>query len=125
MGNMIVLTRSQMRKPKENAFNADVTVLSAKGVWREFAPEWKWVRAVKDGYMDEEEYTALYLNKLRNCNIKNVLCFIEKLRNEAISYGNHDMNLNFQCYCKDGAFCHTYLLIGWLCSEYDSIFMCF
>jgi len=67
------------------------------------SPTWKWVLGHKNGSVTSEEYKEWYVNRLDE-HREEVLEWVSKLKPDDI----------FLCYCRDGDFCHTYLLIEWL-----------
>jgi uncharacterized protein YeaO (DUF488 family) len=90
----------------------DVTVKSAKGWARELAPTWGMVRGYKDGTMSAADYTRQYRQLLANFGLLDLDRFSEV----------NDNHVTFLCYCPDGAFCHTHLLIDWLCERFPDVF---
>ena len=88
----------------------DVTVKSAKGLARMCAPTWDMVRGIKAGTMSQTQYAYEYKKILD----KNKIDIVSYLMAEACTTGGL---LRFLCYCPDGAFCHTYLLMSWLQNE--------
>jgi len=85
---MIILSRSQINKSE----GIDITVKSSKGMARLLAPTWELVLSLKRAAIDENAYTAQYLEMLRSLDFPFIL----------------------QCHCRDEWFCHTCLLIEWL-----------
>jgi hypothetical protein len=76
------------------------------------SPEWKHVLDHRDGKETDEEYTKWYRARLtagRNIIHK----WIQQFPGES---------LIFMCWCKDGEFCHTYLLIDWLVENWPDEF---
>ncbi|RMH36692.1 MAG: DUF488 family protein [Nitrospirae bacterium] len=92
---MTVLKRAQIGK----AAGIDTTVKSASGIWKAFAPTWDMVMGIKHGTLSEAEYRARYAAILERVPAQ----VWDKLaeRDEAI----------LLCYCRDGWFCHTHLII--------------
>lgn len=99
-----VLSRASLssRKP-----GIDITVKSAKGKARMLAPTWEMVKGIKDGSLSEFDYTNQYLQILHQ-NEQEIVQYLLEVAHETGGV------LRFLCYCKDGSFCHTYLLISWL-----------
>lgn len=92
----------------------DVTVKSAAGFARHFAPTWQMVTAYKAGRLAAAEYAAEYRRILGDAP----LCAWHALR-EA---GLNRRSLRLLCYCRDGAFCHTHLLIDYAVSHFPRSF---
>lgn len=89
----------------KGAGRVDVTVKSARGQGRCFAPTWDMVMSAKRGEITEAEYTERYLAILEIVPVS----AIDWLLSQAV---NGDITL--VCYCKPGAFCHRVLLAKWL-----------
>lgn len=107
---MITLRRASLGR----ANGVDITVANAKGFARFFAPTWDMVLGVKHGRMSPEEYTRRYLKILRANRNKEAWKW---LRDQAV-----DGTLTFLCFCRDGEFCHTYLLIDYMVSKWPGYF---
>jgi len=110
---MIELTRAQIGC-YQGKNGLDVTVRSAQGFAQGFSPTWYMVWQYKCGKLTEAQYIKQYqmilvINK----------CAVPKLKQWA---GHHKDRVVFLCYCADGEFCHTHLLIDWLCTHYPKIF---
>lgn len=101
MSKRILIWTSQMAKhrlAKElGVFFLDTTAMT--GV-RHFAPEMRNVRLYKDGVLGEEEYTRLYVDKMRQS--------VKANRSVWDDLAQHD-RIIAACYCKAGAFCHRHL----------------
>lgn len=80
----------------------DTTVKS--GV-KELAPTWDMVMQHKKGILPNEEYTEAYY-KILDYNYEHYPDFFKNL----FLMGN----VAFGCYCRNGNFCHRYLLTKWL-----------
>lgn len=66
-----------------------------------FHPGWDIVTGVKDGHITEEEYTEVYLGRMRESYLKNASRWNEVLKMEQVALA---------CYCSPGKFCHRHLL---------------
>lgn len=103
---MSILRRAQLKRGVEGL---DITVKSSKGLCRFFAPTWDIVMGVKNNTITQAEYQRRYLEKL------------EKVPSRVI----RDLSLKdrtFLCYCRNGEFCHTYILIRFLITNYPQWF---
>jgi len=111
--NLQLLTRSHLSKTREQATNIDVTIKSAvSSIGKAFAPTWEIVMGHKEHRITDEEYTEQYLAILSKISRQTIF----DLANTNL------LNINFQCYCNDEQFCHTYLLIDWLVANYPHLF---
>ena len=107
----IILARAPMTRRLCEPNPLDVTVKSAKGWASMLAPTWTMVRGYKDGTLSEADYTVAYREILK----RKVPLVIGHLRLGVPA-------ITFLCYCPDGAFCHTHLLIDLLCEHYPEDF---
>lgn len=92
----------------------DVTIKNATGLAKYFAPAWEMVMNHKKGLISDAQYKYLsILSRAHKLGIPTLLysSLIDKTN-----------KLTFLCFCKDNSFCHTYLLITWLCSTYPEMF---
>jgi uncharacterized protein YeaO (DUF488 family) len=112
MDNRVILSRAQIGRGRQGL---DVTVKSAADFARHFAPTWKMVMDYKAGKLSRAEYAREYARILENLVVPRD---ISELGNRA---GEH-RRLVFLCYCRDGEFCHTLLLIAWLCRRFPDLF---
>jgi hypothetical protein len=103
------LARKQIARRSENPNWTywDVTVKSARPEHRCMAPTWEMVMGVKQGKLSTTEYSRRYQAILEQNKEK----IWKLLSDEALS---GTAVLVFQCYCRDNAFCHTYLLMEWI-----------
>lgn len=104
---MTILTRAQIRRGVEGI---DTTVKSAHGIWRAFAPRWDMVMGYKNGTLSEAQYTAQYHEILAR-----VPCAVW----QALENGERQTLL---CYCRDGWFCHTQLIIDYAVRQFPERF---
>lgn len=74
---------------------------TAKSGLTMFAPHWEHVAAYKNGTMTEADYTALYLEKMRQSYRENKDAWLKFIR---------EPELAIACYCSAGKFCHRLLL---------------
>lgn len=103
---MTRLNRAQIGK----ADGIDTTVKSAQAPWKAFAPTWSMVMGVKEGRLTEEDYTAQYTT---------ILATVPANVWEALAQPDHATLL---CYCRDGWFCHTHLLIEYAVTHWPERF---
>ncbi len=80
--------------------NIVILNITAKSGMQCFAPDKENLYAYKAGQMGEEEYTRLYLEKMRRCYVqyRNEWNRLETIERMAIT-----------CYCPAGAYCHRHL----------------
>jgi len=93
-----------------HARGVDTTVKSATGLWKAFAPTWTMVMGVKHGQLSHDDYTAQYHAMLAqvDANVWEALAQHERV--------------TFLCYCRDGWFCHTHLLIDYAVAPWPERF---
>lgn len=104
---MVFLGRAQKRQELNSPGPLDITIKSSTGWAKAFAPTWDMVLAHKKGTMSDEEYTLQYARILDNIPASTW----ETLHAYGLRMGGH---ITFICYCPDGAFCHTNLLIDYM-----------
>ena len=107
---MVKLTRAQIRPGVEGV---DVTVKSAKGFARSFAPGWNMVMGYKRGMFTEAQYTERYMKILDAVSVEAWRWLYAQAVNGEVT---------LLCYCRDGQFCHTYLLIDYAVKKYPTAF---
>ena len=101
-----------MHKKKHAPCPIDVTYKGARGLFIQLAPRKSWVMKIKDGSMTEEEYTILYrADILHNANWSELIEWLEE-----------EKHITFICYCSDGNFCHTNLLIDYMIEHFPKYF---
>lgn len=119
---MVTLYRAQMARKAFVVGALDVTVKGASGFARPLAPTWDMVMGHKRGSISDSLYTDKYLcilTELAELAKENGAWLFKAL----YSFGQrNDNTITFLCFCRDGAFCHTYILIDWLCAEYPNHF---
>ena len=98
---MTKLMRGQIGK----ATGIDTTVKSSHGHYRALAPTWDMVMEYKSGRMSPTEYTSLY---------QQILTCVPNTVWDAL-VAQPDQTL--LCYCRDGQFCHTHLIIDYLLAQ--------
>lgn len=103
---MTILRRAQIGK----AEGIDTTVKSAKGSWKAFAPTWAMVMGVKEKRMTEAQYAEQYLAILANVHAH---VWAELANQEQAT---------LLCYCRDGWFCHTHLIIDYAVKQWPERF---
>ena len=111
MGTPVKLYRAQVG----TADGVDVSRKSAGPLGLPFAPSWDLVMGSKRGRIDRQEYTREYEAQLR-CVPHS--CIIA-LHAEGVRNGGE---LCLLCYCRDGAHCHTSLLIKYLTRAWPTHF---
>ena len=96
---MVKLSRAQIRPGVKGV---DVTVKSAVGFARSFAPTWKMVMGYKNGTLTEAQYTEQYMKILDAVSVEAWRwLYAQAVNGEVV----------LLCYCRDGWFCHTHLII--------------
>lgn len=110
MALKVSLSRSDMR-----GFGLDITVKSSTGWSRAFAPTWDMVMGHKAGQISDEEYIAAYTQILDQVSTP----AWQTLYDEGLIWG---CNLCLKCYCPDGKFCHTHLLIDYAVEKWPDVF---
>lgn len=108
---MIKLNRAQMRYSKSDRL--DITAKSAEGWVKNLAPTWGLVWGHKNGALTDEQYTESYLHGIDLVGLP---------LDELLKFGHIHGSITFVCYCPDGKFCHTHLLIDHLLKEYPEVF---
>ena len=113
MDNKVRLDRAPIRKNGKPGL--DITVKSATGIARFFAPTWDMVRSHKSGQINDDVYTILYEERL------------DRLSDEVLDwlYGEGWANggqLTLLCFCPDDKFCHTKVLIDYLVRRFPDRF---
>lgn len=97
------LTRGPMRD-----VGLDISVKSAKA-GRCFAPTWDMVLGYKRGTISKFKYMLEYTHLLSKLNKQIFIDLAKKDR-------------HLKCYCANGEFCHTYLLIYHCLTNYPELF---
>jgi len=116
-GTVVQLNRAQLSQAKQFPFVLDVTIKNAGPTGKPFAPTWDMVLNHKNGTLSDQEYTDQYfeiLNKLTDSDILNLYDLVVESAKQK--------SLTFLCFCKDNEFCHTHLLIKWLCNNHPLLF---
>ncbi|GJL61870.1 MAG: hypothetical protein NPIRA04_05240 [Nitrospirales bacterium] len=103
---MTTLRRAQIGKSE----GIDTTVKSAKGLWKAFAPSWAMVMGVKEGKISEMQYIEQYSVILGNVKAEVW---------DALAQHEHVALL---CYCRNGWFCHTHLIIEYAVKHWPERF---
>jgi uncharacterized protein YeaO (DUF488 family) len=105
------LKRAQLGK----AIGLDTTVKSASGWARSFCPTWNMVMQHKNGVMSDEVYIRLY---------RQTLDAVPRETWKALwAMGKEAGEVTLLCYCRDGKFCHTHLMIEYACEKYPKAFL--
>lgn len=95
------------------AFGLDIVDITAKSGFHWFAPEYEYVMQYKNGMMSQEQYTELYLAKMRQ-SFRQFHANWVALKNKS--------NVVYTCYCGYEAngqrvFCHRHIFVD-LLSKY-------
>lgn len=109
MTTQILLWREQIRP---GVAGVDVTAKTATGWAARLSPSWVLVRGVREGAIGRKAFRWAYENMMKRAVTEKLLGSILQAGPEVI----------FLCYCRNGGFCHTYLLIHWLCLKYPALF---
>jgi hypothetical protein len=107
---MVKLSRAQIRPEVKGV---DVTVKSAKGFARSFAPTWSMVMGYKNGILTEAQYTAQYRKILDAVSVEAWRWLYAQAVNDEVV---------LLCFCRDGQFCHTNLIIRYAVEKYPQAF---
>jgi uncharacterized protein YeaO (DUF488 family) len=107
---MVKLSRAQIR---HGVRGVDVTVKSAMGFARPFAPTWKMVMGYKNGTLSEAQYTEQYLKILDAVSVEAWRWLYAQAMKDEVT---------LLCYCRDGQFCHTNLIIQFATEKYPKAF---
>ena len=99
-----VLTRGPMHDR-----GLDISVGSSHGPARVFAPTWDMVLAYKRNQITAKQYMYQYTA---------ILCKLD----QSVFYNLAKRDRHLKCYCPNGTFCHTYLLIHHCVSRYPHLF---
>lgn len=108
---MILIQRAPIRK--NGPVGVDVTVKSALGPARCFAPTWDMVMGSKRGQLTWDEYTERYMA---------ILDGVPESAWEWLKAQAHNGVLTVLCYCPDGKNCHTHLLMEYACARFPQQF---
>jgi len=109
-GIMVKLTRAQIRPRVKGV---DVTVKSAAGFARSFAPTWNMVMGHKRGTLTDAQYTAQYTKILDSVSVEAWRWLYAQAVNGEVT---------LLCFCRDGGFCHTYLIMAYAVKKYPKAF---
>ena len=108
------LDRAPLRKNGRPGL--DITVKSAIGIARFFAPTWDMVRSHKSGLINDDIYTMLYEARLDRLSDE----VIDWIYSEGCANGGE---LTLLCYCQDNKFCHTHVLMEYLVRQFPDCFV--
>ena len=106
----VTIKRAQM---SSRVSGVDITVKSAIGFARRFAPTWNMVMGYKNKSVTETQYSVQYRRILDN------------VPPEAWTWlGKQAVNgvLTVKCFCRDGQFCHTYLLAAYMAERWPDLY---
>lgn len=102
--DLYTISLSQWRKAKDLQIELfDITVKSG---FKLFAPEDAVLWAYKRGEVSDDQYTDLYLERLRNnfrASPEGFRTFLEREGKTAVA-----------CYCPAGKFCHRHLFVSFI-----------
>ena len=103
---MVKIWTAQMYKVKGKNYPVlDITIKGKDPLGKYFAPTWNIVMDIKNGKINEEEYTNLYHQQMMNSHKNNTDKWEEVLNKDEIV---------LICFCKAYGFCHRYLLTQYL-----------
>lgn len=108
----VALKRGQIGRVRSGIL-LDVTAKSASGWAVAFAPSWEMVSSHKSGTMGDAEYKRLYEAILDLAG--------EKAFDRLHQFGAQG-TVRLLCYCPDGRFCHTHLLIDYAVRRFPQWF---
>jgi len=77
----------------------DITAMSGL---QHFAPEMRYVRMYKSGTMLEDEYTRIYIDKMRRSVRDHAKAWEDLAQYEKVAVA---------CYCRVGVFCHRHIWV--------------
>ena len=110
---MDIYTSSLSNWRRIKAFGIDIVDITAKSGFHWFAPEYEYVMQYKNGLMTQEQYTELYIAKMRQS-------FRQYHANWVLL--KHKKDVAFVCYCRyeengHRVFCHRHIFVD-LLSKY-------
>jgi hypothetical protein len=119
---MIKLSRAQIsQRFKTNQIHCiDTSIKSAKTtLGKLLAPTWDMVMGSKRGTLSNSDYTKQYLDLLQKRYLQ-----IQPLVLQLVNFcwAQDKTTVIFQCYCNNGDFCHTYIIIDWLMDHFPEFF---
>ena len=88
----------------------DTTVKSAQGIWRAFAPQYAMVMGHKAGTVSDAQYMAHYAP---------ILDRVSAVVWDTLAERETQCLL---CYCRDGRFCHSHLIIEYAVQRWPDRF---
>lgn len=91
----------------------DVTAKSGEGMALFFAPPWELVMGHKQGRITDEAFTEVYEQQLAALS-EDVWLWLYQLGGSG--------SITLCCYCADGKFCHSLLIIDHALRRYPSLF---
>ena len=92
----------------------NVTRGSATGLALYLAPPWSIIMGLKRGDLTEADYTLVYMAQLDRVPTQVWKALADQATNGVVT---------IVCYCPDGAFCHTYLIIDFACRRFPGLFV--
>ena len=107
----VVIRRAQIRRGQAGV---DITVKSAKDYARAFAPTWGMVMNHKNHVITDAQYTVAYRRILDKVPYKAWVWLAQQGVNGEVTV---------LCYCRNGQFCHTYLLAQYAAEKYPDLFV--
>ena len=116
---LVTLKRAQIGSPQTRyaSIPLDITVKSATGWARAFAPTWKIVMEHKHGKIDDAGYTREYRDILKAIDPRVVFQLFD------LGQTSPDKIVTLLCFCRDGQFCHTHLAVDYLVDRYSDLFI--
>jgi uncharacterized protein YeaO (DUF488 family) len=115
----IKLNRASIRDMKKHKGCLNVTRQSAQDWAIRLAPTWRMVNKHKRGTISDKKYTELYVEWLNGLDDRSMFPINHLVD---LAEDNDDEQITFICFCKDGKFCHTNILIDWLVANGHGLF---
>jgi uncharacterized protein YeaO (DUF488 family) len=105
---MTIVRRAQIRPGVQGT---DTTVKSAQGPFRALAPTWDMVMGYKNKTLSEAAYTKQYQ------------AILQRVPDQVWETLAAQPEVLLLCYCRDGWFCHTHLIIEHLIERWPERFI--
>lgn len=115
----VKLKRAQIRQGQQGI---DTTVKSATGFAKAFAPTWDMVMGHKNGTLSDERYTFQYTTILDRILDPRRDRSLENPWRQLLAAGQGAGEVTLLCYCRDGRFCHTHLMIDYATTRWPEAF---
>lgn len=119
---VVVTTSSYFSMSHDLSFNVAVSNSKPKNVsvdlnWSVVTPDWDLVNGLKNGLINEDEFSSSYLSKLDVARDQIVSEFATLLGHVG-SFPSGRLVL--LCWERKDNFCHRHLLLDWLCKQCES-----